>query len=64
MLELGEYVAATSREVSGENFIKFNNDVNKKIFELIHSSDLNDKIGGIMAIDRLIEFDGTALSSP
>ena len=43
--ELRDYVATVSREISGENFTKFNNDVNKRIFELIHSSDNNDKIG-------------------
>jgi FKBP12-rapamycin complex-associated protein len=43
--------------VTGENFAKFSNEVNKKIFEMIHSNDPNDKIGGILAIDRLIDLD-------
>ncbi|KAI9000239.1 armadillo-type protein [Gaertneriomyces semiglobifer] len=56
--ELREHVIAVSREVSGEAFAKFINDVNKRIFELIHSNDSSDKIGGILAIDKLIDFDG------
>ncbi|RKO94116.1 armadillo-type protein, partial [Blyttiomyces helicus] len=56
--DLRDHVIAVSREVSGESFTKFVNDVNKRIFELIHSNDNIDKIGGILAIDRLIDFDG------
>lgn len=41
-----------------EAFARFNNDVTKRIFEMIHSSDTADKIGGILALDRLIDFDG------
>ena len=43
-------VIAVSREVSGETFSKFMNDVNRRIFELIQSNDVYDKIGGILAI--------------
>jgi serine/threonine-protein kinase mTOR len=43
-------VAVTSREISVENFKKFSNDINKKIFELIHSNEVHEKIGGILAI--------------
>ncbi|KNC98625.1 uncharacterized protein SPPG_06307 [Spizellomyces punctatus DAOM BR117] len=56
--ELRDHVIAVSREISGEAFTKFVNDVNRRIFELIHSNDNNDKIGGILAIDKLIDFDG------
>ncbi|KAJ3373228.1 phosphatidylinositol kinase- protein kinase tor1 [Kappamyces sp. JEL0680] len=56
-LELKELVGTTSREVSVENFTKFLNEINKKIFELIHSADVSDKLGGITAIDNLIDLD-------
>jgi FKBP12-rapamycin complex-associated protein len=54
---ISNQVALTSREISVENFKKFSNDVNKIIFELIHSNEALDKIGGIMAIDKLIDLD-------
>ncbi|KAK6543250.1 phosphatidylinositol kinase- protein kinase tor1, variant 2 [Orbilia ellipsospora] len=41
-----------------EAFTRFSNDVNKRIFEMIHSNDTTDKIGGILALDRLIDIDG------
>ncbi|KAI8593944.1 armadillo-type protein [Geranomyces variabilis] len=56
--DLREHFTAVSREVSGEAFTKFVNDVNRRIFELIHSNDNNDKIGGILAIDKLVDFEG------
>ncbi|KAJ3311625.1 phosphatidylinositol kinase- protein kinase tor1 [Boothiomyces sp. JEL0838] len=55
--ELKDFVASTAREVSVEYFTKFSNDINKRIFELVHSPDLNDKVGGILAIDKLIDLD-------
>ncbi|ORY80056.1 PtdIns-3-kinase tor2 [Protomyces lactucae-debilis] len=55
--DLRDYVIATSRELSGEAFTRFNNEINKKIFELIHSHDNHEKLGAIVAIDRLIEFE-------
>jgi len=43
-------VISVSREISGENFTKFINDVNRRIFALIQSNDNDEKIGGILAI--------------
>ena len=54
---LRDSVKSASRECSGETFAKFLNEVNRRIFELVHSSDNSDKIGGILAIDYLIDFD-------
>jgi len=51
-------VSAVSRELSGENFTKFINDINRRIFELVNSNDYHDKLGGILAIDELIDIDG------
>ncbi|ORY05502.1 FAT-domain-containing protein [Neocallimastix californiae] len=56
--DLKEHVISVSREISGENFTKFINDVNRRIFALIQSNDNDEKIGGILAIDSLIDFDG------
>lgn len=56
--ELRTHVSTVSRELSGENFTKFINDVNRRIFELVNSTDYHEKIGGIMAIDELIDIDG------
>ncbi|KXS11006.1 FAT-domain-containing protein [Gonapodya prolifera JEL478] len=56
--DLRDHVVAVSRELSGENFTRFMNDVNRRIFELVHSQDNEEKIGGIIAIDKLIDFDG------
>ena len=44
--------------MSGETFSRFSNDINKRIFEMIHGNDTNDKIGGIIALDKLIDFEG------
>jgi serine/threonine-protein kinase mTOR len=48
--ELCTHVAATGRERSGEAFTRYINDVNKRIFDLVNSSDPTDKLGGIAAI--------------
>ena len=45
-------VASTSREVSAEAFTKFSNEINKKIYELIHSNEIGEKLGGISAIGK------------
>lgn len=54
---LRDTVKSASRECSGETFATFLNEVNRRIFELVHSADNSDKIGGILAIDYLIDFD-------
>ncbi|KAI8620292.1 armadillo-type protein [Chytriomyces sp. MP71] len=57
--DIRDHVAAYAREVSGEPFSKFmQQDVNKRIFELIHSQDVFHKMAGIMIIDSLIDFQG------
>ncbi|KAJ3318282.1 phosphatidylinositol kinase- protein kinase tor1, partial [Blyttiomyces sp. JEL0837] len=57
-VDIRDHVIAVSRDISGETFSRFMNDINRRIFELIHSNDVNDKIAGIVAIDKLIDFDG------
>ncbi|KAI9026899.1 armadillo-type protein [Hyaloraphidium curvatum] len=56
--DLKHHVVAVSREISGDSFTRFMNDVNRKIYELVHSTNSEDKISGIYAIDALIDFDG------
>ncbi|EGC32838.1 protein kinase, atypical group [Dictyostelium purpureum] len=43
--------------MTNENFGKFMKNVNDLIFELLNSSGIPEKIGGIMAIDELIDVD-------
>ncbi|CCH60866.1 hypothetical protein TBLA_0D03670 [Henningerozyma blattae CBS 6284] len=54
--ELKTSLISLAREVSIEQFQRFSNILNNKIFELIHGSDSSEKIGGILAVDTLIEF--------
>eukprot|EP00026_Physarum_polycephalum_P000091 Phypoly_transcript_00091.p1 GENE.Phypoly_transcript_00091~~Phypoly_transcript_00091.p1 ORF type:complete len:2307 (+),score=451.47 Phypoly_transcript_00091:133-7053(+) len=51
------YVGQQIREMSGENSVKFMNELNGHIFELVNSPGVLEKIGGIMAIDELIDVD-------
>ncbi|CCE63837.1 hypothetical protein TPHA_0F03570 [Tetrapisispora phaffii CBS 4417] len=55
-LELKASLISVAREISTEQFQRFSNILNNKIFELIHGSDLNEKMGGILAVDTLIDF--------
>ncbi|ODV91704.1 hypothetical protein CANCADRAFT_46867 [Tortispora caseinolytica NRRL Y-17796] len=55
--ELLQQMRAAYREMPSEQFTRYNNEVNRNLFELIHSPDQKDRMGGIAAIDRLIEFD-------
>jgi FKBP12-rapamycin complex-associated protein len=45
-------VEAVSRELSGEALTRFNNDVNRRIFELTGSADSSEKLGGIEALGK------------
>eukprot|EP01133_Synstelium_polycarpum_P000171 gene171-204_t len=54
---LKNYVITQSREMTNENFTRFMQDVNIIIFELVNSNGTVEKIGGILAIDELIDVD-------
>lgn len=54
--ELRSSLISLVREVSIEQFQRFSNRINNKIFELIHGPSANEKIGGILAVDTLIGF--------
>src|SRR5450755_2002618 len=46
-----------------ERFIEFYNVVNSKITQLIsHGNDPIDRLGGVLALDALIDFDGVDLA--
>ncbi|KAI9837156.1 MAG: phosphatidylinositol kinase- protein kinase tor1 [Sclerophora amabilis] len=58
-LELRTHLVTASREFPTDKFQEFYNFVNSRIAQLIvHSNDSNERIGGILALDRLIDFDG------
>ncbi|KAJ3362692.1 phosphatidylinositol kinase- protein kinase tor1 [Allomyces javanicus] len=56
--DLKQHVLAVSRELASDVLAKFLTDVNQRIFELILGSEVHEKVGGIMAIEKLIEVDG------
>ncbi|SMN19447.1 similar to Saccharomyces cerevisiae YKL203C TOR2 PIK-related protein kinase and rapamycin target [Maudiozyma saulgeensis] len=54
--ELKESLISISRDLSAEQFQRFTNVINNKIFELLHGATTDEKIGGITAVDTLIAF--------
>ncbi|EEH19714.1 hypothetical protein PABG_01973 [Paracoccidioides brasiliensis Pb03] len=57
--ELHENVAVASRELPPDKFIEYYNAVSQRIAQLVVTgNDVNEKIGGLLALDRLIDFDG------
>ncbi|OJJ32073.1 hypothetical protein ASPWEDRAFT_161263 [Aspergillus wentii DTO 134E9] len=57
--ELYDNVLAISRDWAPEKFLEFYNAVSQRIAQLVVTgSDANERIGGLLALDRLIDFDG------
>ncbi|KAJ0421785.1 armadillo-type protein [Aspergillus carlsbadensis] len=57
--ELHENVLAISRDWPPEKFIEFYNAVSQRIAQLVVTgSDAHERIGGLLALDRLIDFEG------
>ncbi|OJD16085.1 hypothetical protein AJ78_03718 [Emergomyces pasteurianus Ep9510] len=57
--ELHDNVVAVSRELPPDKFIEYYNAVSQRIAQLVVTgNDANEKIGGLLALDRLIDFDG------
>ncbi|KZF22892.1 phosphatidylinositol 3-kinase tor2 [Xylona heveae TC161] len=57
--ELLDQLSTASRELTPEKFQEYYNLVNGRVAQLVvHSNDTNERIGGILALDRLIDFDG------
>ncbi|KAK9465831.1 armadillo-type protein [Lipomyces arxii] len=57
--ELRENLQSVIRELPIDQFSRYNNEVNRRIFDCLHNAETSDKLGGIAAIDKLIDFDGT-----
>jgi hypothetical protein len=43
-------IIGEARDMSSEQFTKYMNDLNKRIFDLVNSTDAHEKMGGIMVI--------------
>ncbi|KAJ5232571.1 hypothetical protein N7468_005527 [Penicillium chermesinum] len=57
--ELYDYVLSVSRDWPSEKFVEFYNAVSQRIAQLVVTgNDANERIGGLLALDRLIDFDG------
>uniref|UniRef100_H3B8U3 Serine/threonine-protein kinase TOR n=1 Tax=Latimeria chalumnae TaxID=7897 RepID=H3B8U3_LATCH len=56
--DLQHYVTTELREVSQEEATQFYDELNHHIFELVSSSDVNERKGGILAIVSLIGVEG------
>ncbi|KAL1915020.1 uncharacterized protein VTP21DRAFT_7725 [Calcarisporiella thermophila] len=63
--ELQAHVAILLRETSVENLQKLTEVINQGVVDLINSPDVVDKMGGVLAIDNLVDFfsDNTRLIS-
>ncbi|KAI2189712.1 phosphatidylinositol kinase- protein kinase tor1 [Ophidiomyces ophidiicola] len=58
-LELYDNIVSASRELPQDKFLEYYNTVSSRIAQLVVTgSDANEKIGGLLALDRLIDFDG------
>ena len=59
-IELKEHANTIVREMasSSEASTKFMNSINRKIFALLNSHEVHERIGGILAIDRLLDVEG------
>lgn len=53
--DLRLHVERESRDVPAEVFNRYMNDLNKRIFDLVNSSEVAEKMGGIIVIDELID---------
>ncbi|RDA95477.1 hypothetical protein CP533_5392 [Ophiocordyceps camponoti-saundersi (nom. inval.)] len=63
-LQLRELVVVCHRDLSQEQFLAFYNVVNNRITQLItHGSDSAERLGGIFALDALVEFEGVDVAA-
>ncbi|KAI0408502.1 TOR kinase [Xylaria palmicola] len=62
--QLRELVVVCYRDFPAEDFHSFYNQVNKKITELItHGNDNSERLGGVYALDALVDFDGVDVTA-
>ncbi|KIK95251.1 hypothetical protein PAXRUDRAFT_33077 [Paxillus rubicundulus Ve08.2h10] len=58
-IDLRRYVATTVVEMPNDAAVKlWDDDINKRIFDLMHSQNNPERLGGLLAIDHLLESDG------
>ncbi|KAI9151477.1 Serine/threonine-protein kinase tor2 [Paramyrothecium foliicola] len=63
-IQLRELVAVCHRDLTPEQFLAFYNAVNNKITQLItHGNDSAERLGGIYALDALVDFDGVDVAA-
>lgn len=55
--DLGVHVSIVNTELKGESLTTFNSELYRLIFALAHSPHVNEKLGGIVAIESLIELE-------
>lgn len=56
-VELRNFLASIARDLTPEQFNRYNNEINRSIFELLRSKDTAQTLGGIAALNALIDFD-------
>ena len=55
MQDLRSAVEMEARQMSRENFSSFITELNKRIFDLVKSEEPHEKLGGIFAMDALVD---------
>lgn len=56
-IELRNFLASIARDLTPEQFNRYNNEINRTIFDLLQSKDSAQTLGGIAALNALIDFD-------
>ncbi|KAI6164648.1 phosphatidylinositol 3-kinase [Pisolithus thermaeus] len=61
-IDLRRYVVTTVVEMPSDAAVKlWDDDINKRLFDLMHSQNNTERLGGLLAIDHLLENDGEDL---
>ncbi|KAM0787611.1 hypothetical protein ACM66B_003678 [Microbotryomycetes sp. NB124-2] len=60
--ELYNYILASSRSLSAEAFNKAYSEIHARCFALVNSTDLQDKLAGVTAIDKIVDVLGNDMS--
>lgn len=55
--ELRTFLGLIARDLSSEQFNRYNNEINRMIFDMLQSKDTLQTLGGIAALNSLIDFD-------
>lgn len=56
-IELRNFLASIARDLTSEQFNRYNNEINKTLFDLLQSKEPAQVLGGIAALNALIDFD-------